>query len=110
VLTNLLNNAAKYTEPGGHIQISAAREGNEVVLRVRDTGIGIAADEQATVFEMFRQVAAAADRRGSGLGLYIVRRFVEQMGGTITLDSAPGVGSTFTVTLPRPVAATSCAA
>ncbi len=109
VVRNLVGNALKFTERGS-VAADVTLGERSVVLRVRDTGIGIATGEQATVFEMFRQAAGPEDRRGSGLGLYIVRRFVEQMGGAIALESAPGVGSTFTVTLPRPVSTTSCAA
>jgi signal transduction histidine kinase len=109
VVRNLVGNALKFTERGA-VTADVSLVERAVVLRVHDTGIGIPPEEQATVFEMFRQVAGPDDRRGSGLGLYIVRRFVEQMGGTIELESTPGAGSTFTVTLPRPVAATSCAA
>jgi signal transduction histidine kinase len=73
------------------------------VLTVEDTGIGIRREDHAAVFEMFRQADGSDSRRfnGSGLGLYIVRRFVEQLGGTILLTSALGAGSVFRITLPR---------
>jgi signal transduction histidine kinase len=103
VFLNLLNNAAKYTERGGHIWLTAGRRGGEVVVNVRDTGIGIAADQLPRLFEMFFQVGQARDRSGGGLGigLTLVRRLVEMHGGTVEARSeGPGKGSEFVVCLP----------
>jgi PAS domain S-box-containing protein len=103
VLTNLLNNAAKYTDPGGHIWMSAEREADEVVLRVRDTGIGISADMLPKIFDLFVQAERRLDRSqgGVGIGLTLVHKLVKMHGGSITASSAgPGRGSEFTVRLP----------
>jgi signal transduction histidine kinase len=102
VVLNLLSNAVKFTPPGGTVTLRALDVGDAVEVSVRDTGVGIAAADQALVFEEFRQVGAA-DRKseGTGLGLAISRRFVELHGGTIRVDSDVGLGSTFTVRLPR---------
>jgi signal transduction histidine kinase/CheY-like chemotaxis protein len=103
VISNLLSNAIRYTEPGGHILLSAAREGGEFVLRVADSGIGIDAQMLPRVFDMFVQAAQPSDRPegGLGLGLTLVRRLVELHDGTVEATSeGPGRGSTFTVRLP----------
>jgi signal transduction histidine kinase/ActR/RegA family two-component response regulator len=103
VISNLLTNAAKYTEPHGQIHIAALRDGDRVVIRVRDTGIGIAADVLPYLFEMFMQVAPGASRSqgGLGIGLTLVKNLVEMHGGTITaLSDGPGQGSEFVITLP----------
>jgi two-component system CheB/CheR fusion protein len=103
VLFNLLNNAAKYTEPGGRIWLAAERDGNAVELRVRDTGVGIGPELLPKVFDLFTQGERTLDRAqgGLGLGLTLVKRLVEMHGGTVTARSAgPGAGSEFTVRLP----------
>ena len=100
ILYNLLSNAVKFTPDGGTIEVSAAREGALVRVSVRDTGIGIAPDDQARVFEEFRQVGRERSREGTGLGLTLTRRFVELHGGRMSLESAPEEGSTFAFTLP----------
>ncbi|HEX7622074.1 MAG TPA: ATP-binding protein [Anaeromyxobacteraceae bacterium] len=103
VVANLLTNAAKYTEPGGTVWVRAAREGGEVVVRVRDSGIGIACELLPRVFDLFVQGQRALDRSqgGLGLGLSIVRSMVEMHGGTVTAASrGAGLGSEFTVRLP----------
>jgi len=103
VFLNLLNNAAKYTEKGGHIRLSAERQGSDVVVVVKDTGIGIPASNLRTIFEMFSQVEGALTRSqgGLGIGLCLVKRLVEMHGGTIEAHSAgPGKGSEFVVRLP----------
>jgi signal transduction histidine kinase len=102
VMRNLVSNALKFTEQGS-VQAEARLDGERIILRVADTGIGIDEPDRAVIFDMFRQADSSDSRRfgGSGLGLYIARRFVEQLGGTITLESAPQHGSVFTVTLPR---------
>src|SRR5262249_19895662 len=103
VVGNLLSNAAKYTDPGGHILLSARQEGSEVVLRLRDTGVGISPEMLPRVFELFVQAERRLDRSygGLGIGLTLVRRLVEMHGGTITAHSeGPGKGSEFTVRLP----------
>jgi PAS domain S-box-containing protein len=103
VLANLLHNAAKYTDSGGRIDLIAAREGDEVVLRVRDTGIGITPEMLPRIFEMFVQAERRLDRSqgGLGIGLSLVRTLVEIHGGRVTAHSAGlGQGSEFVVRLP----------
>jgi PAS domain S-box-containing protein len=103
VLLNLLNNAAKYTPPGGHIEVSAAADGHEAVVRVRDTGIGIAPEHLGKLFEMFSQVVPALERSqgGLGIGLALARGLVELHGGSIEARSdGAGRGSEFVVRLP----------
>jgi signal transduction histidine kinase/CheY-like chemotaxis protein len=103
VLTNLLNNAAKYTDPGGRIELCAEQEGAEIVLRVRDTGIGIAPQMLPRIFDLFVQAERRLDRSqaGVGIGLTLVKRLVEMHGGRVEVAS-PGVGrgSEFIVRLP----------
>lgn len=103
VISNLLNNAAKYTGADGRIQLIAAREGDDAVIRVRDSGEGIPAEMQSTIFEMFKQADQSSGRSKSGLGigLTLARRLVEMHGGTITVNSeGRGRGSEFVVRLP----------
>jgi len=103
VLINLLNNAAKYTDPGGRIWLTWAREGGEAVVRVRDTGIGIPPEMLSRIFDLFTQVDRSLDRAqgGLGIGLTLVRNLIEMHGGAVSADSAgPGRGSEFVVRLP----------
>jgi signal transduction histidine kinase len=103
VLSNLLSNAAKYTDPGGRTAVRAWREGPAVVISVKDTGVGIPAEMLPTVFELFVQGDRTLDRSqgGLGIGLTLARRLVELHGGTITAHSdGPGQGSEFMIRLP----------
>jgi len=103
ILANLLGNALKFTERGSIRVHVEPRNGDRWALEVSDTGIGIPEEEQTAVFEEFRQGEAQEHRGrgGTGLGLAIVRKLALVLGGTVSLESAPGMGSTFTVTLPR---------
>lgn len=103
VFANLLNNAAKFTEAGGRIWLTAELFGSTVVVRVRDTGIGIPPEMQPRVFDLFTQVDRSADRSrtGLGIGLTLVKALVEMHGGTVEAASeGRGRGSEFTVHLP----------
>ena len=102
IMLNLLSNAVKFTPDGGQVDVSAKRLNGKLEVAVRDTGIGIAPEDQAAVFEEFRQVGRDKMRtaEGTGLGLALTKRFVELHGGAIRLESLPGKGSTFTVSLP----------
>ncbi|MBL0086740.1 MAG: HAMP domain-containing protein [Ideonella sp.] len=102
ILLNLLSNAVKFTPDGGHVTVHARVQGDMLAVSVIDTGIGIAADDQAVVFDEFRQVGRhyTNKQEGTGLGLALTKRFVELHGGTLTLQSVLGQGSTFTFTLP----------
>ncbi|HTF94757.1 MAG TPA: response regulator [Cellvibrio sp.] len=102
VISNLLNNAAKYTKPGGQIDLVAFVEANEVVLSVEDNGIGIPAKELCNIFEMFNQVERNMGHAqgGLGIGLTLVRQLIELHGGTIQASSMENVGSKFTVKVP----------
>ena len=101
VVTNLLTNAAKYTNEGGHIWLSAQQEGDKAVLRVRDTGLGIAPAFLPHVFDLFTQAERSSDRSqgGLGIGLTLAKRLVEMHGGTIGVSSTLGQGSEFVVSL-----------
>ena len=101
VLLNLVGNALKFTSEG-FVEVSADVDDNRMILSVRDTGPGIAEEDQARIFEEFQQVDTSSTREkgGSGLGLAISKRIVELHGGTISVESAVGAGSTFRVTLP----------
>jgi signal transduction histidine kinase len=105
ILQNLVNNALKFTERGT-ITVSARHilDANTVEFEVSDTGAGIAHDKLPLIFEMFKQADSSATRRheGVGLGLYIVKKFVELLGGQISVQSEPGEGSSFVVSLPLP--------
>jgi PAS domain S-box-containing protein len=103
VFSNLFDNACQYTEPGGHIWLTAGREGDGVVLVVRDSGIGMSADQLDGIFEMFAQVEDDKERprKGLGIGLTLVRRLVQMHGGTVIARSeGRGLGSEFEVRLP----------
>jgi signal transduction histidine kinase len=102
ILVNLLSNAVKFTPDGGRIDVTARKADEWLVVAVKDTGIGIAAQDQAAIFEEFRQVGRdyASKHEGTGLGLALTRRFVDLHGGRIRVDSAPGRGSTFTFEIP----------
>jgi signal transduction histidine kinase/CheY-like chemotaxis protein len=103
VIANLLNNAAKYTERGGSIHLSAERQGSDAVVAVRDTGIGIPAAMLPRIFEMFAQAERSMERSqgGLGIGLALARRLVEMHGGSLRASSeGPGKGSEFVVRLP----------
>ena len=102
ILLNLLSNAVKFTPDGGRVSLAAKRGNNRVEISVADTGIGISPEDQAALFEEFRQVGTDAARKheGTGLGLALANRFVELHGSTIRVESAPGEGTTFTFSLP----------
>jgi two-component system phosphate regulon sensor histidine kinase PhoR len=103
VLGNLLDNALKYTEPGGTIEVAVEERLGRVRVSVADSGIGIPAEDTARIFERFYRVDRARSRAlgGTGLGLSIVKHLVQAMGGEISVKSALGKGSTFSFTLPR---------
>jgi len=108
VFLNLLNNAAKYSDPGGHIQLNVERQASEVVVTVKDTGIGIAADQLPHIFQMFTQVDRSLDKSqgGLGIGLTLVNLLVEMHGGRIeAMSEGLGTGSEFVVRLPLVVEA-----
>lgn len=102
ILYNLLSNAIKFTPEGGTISINANRAGRLAEISVQDSGIGISKEDQAVIFDEFRQVGNTTGgvREGTGLGLAITKRLVEAHGGKLQVESAPGVGSKFTFTLP----------
>jgi PAS domain S-box-containing protein len=100
VLGNLLTNAAKFSDAGSRITITGSPDGAGVQLAVRDEGVGLSRDDLERVFDRFYQADGASGRRGSGIGLSIAKRYAEMHGGQLTVTSEPGVGSTFTFTLP----------
>ena len=110
-LANLIQNAIAATPAGGRVAVRVGREGDVVVVAVSDTGVGIAPQHLPHVFDRLYRVDAARsrDRGGSGLGLAIAKQLVASLGGTITAESAPGAGSTFTVRIPATPPATSTA-
>jgi signal transduction histidine kinase len=103
MFTNLVDNAVKYTPPGGRVEVTGGSEGSEIVIRVSDTGIGIPEAKLPRIFERFYRVDKARSKEtgGTGLGLSIARHIAENHGGRVAVESTPGVGSTFTVYLPR---------
>jgi signal transduction histidine kinase len=100
ILFNLLSNAVKFTPGGGRITLAATADNGQVEISVRDTGVGISADDQARIFEEFTQVGPGATQEGTGLGLALTKRLVELHHGRLSVHSQLGVGSTFTVWLP----------
>ncbi len=102
IMLNLLSNAVKFTPEGGAVAVAAKPNGTMIEISVADSGVGIAAEDHAAVFEEFKQVGRDYTKKseGTGLGLALTKRFVELHGGSIRLESAPGKGSTFTFTLP----------
>jgi len=102
IFVNLLSNAVKFTPRGGTVEVSAEQESDWVRVSVRDTGIGIAAEDLPRLFDKYEQARTRSSRseKGTGLGLYITRQLVELHGGTITVESELGKGSTFSFTLP----------
>jgi two-component system sensor histidine kinase BaeS len=102
VLGNLMSNAIRYTDAGGRVELRVCRSGPDAILTVRDTGVGMNADEVSRVFDRLWRADPARQRAtgGSGLGLTIVRRIVADQGGEVTATSEPGLGTTFKVRLP----------
>lgn len=102
ILLNLLSNSIKFTKPGGKISVFLYDKGGSIVIRVKDTGIGIPEDKQEFIFERFRQVdkSLTRDHEGSGIGLSLVKSLVEMHGGTINVISKEGIGSEFIIEMP----------
>jgi two-component system phosphate regulon sensor histidine kinase PhoR len=107
VLVNLLDNAIKYTPENGLIRISTKEEGDTVTISVTDTGVGIGAKHLPRIFERFYRVDPARSRseQSTGLGLSIVKHIIQLHGGEVAVQSTPGAGSTFSITLPKAAAA-----
>jgi signal transduction histidine kinase len=102
VIENLVGNAIKFTPRGGKVLVKVSTEGDTQLVMVQDTGLGIPLNEHGQIFERFHRVRhSGREIPGTGLGLAITKEIVALHGGTIRLDSAPGKGSTFTVSLPR---------
>lgn len=102
VLNHLLSNATKYSVPGGEVGVLCERRGANLVVDIKDEGVGIPFDQQDRIFDMYHRVETGNTRThyGVGMGLYIARKIVEAHGGTISVKSAPGCGSTFSFSLP----------
>lgn len=106
VICNLLNNAAKFTDPGGKVDLIGRREGNQAILEIHDTGVGISEELLPQIFDLFTQMDRTVNRSqgGLGIGLALVRRLVEIHGGAVQAKSdGPGKGATFTIRLPAPI-------
>jgi two-component system, OmpR family, sensor histidine kinase SenX3 len=103
MFSNLVENAVKYTPPGGRVEVGGESDESEILIRISDTGIGIPEQNLTRIFERFYRVDKARSKEtgGTGLGLSIVRHVAEKHGGRVTVESSPGEGSTFTVYLPR---------
>jgi signal transduction histidine kinase len=103
ILENLLENAIKFTPEEGVVRVQAKTEGDDTVLIVEDTGIGISDEAVSDIFQAFKQESEGVDREheGTGLGLSIVDRLTEALGGTVEVDSEKGTGTRFTVRLPH---------
>jgi len=101
VLQNLLHNAARHTSPGGIVAVVVFGEPEAVVLQVKDTGEGIPPDDLPRIWERFYQSGSARMGTGTGLGLALVKEWVEAMGGTVSVESVVGEGSCFTIRLLR---------
>ena len=100
ILFNLLSNAVKFTPSGGTVTLAARTDGHRAIISVRDTGVGIGTEDQARIFEDFYQLSPGMTQEGTGLGLALTKRLVDLHGGELTVESTPGAGSTFTVSLP----------
>ena len=100
ILTNLIDNACKYSSEASEVRVFAWQDKNEITTGVSDHGVGIAAEDQEGLFEPFNRVGPAARTKGIGLGLVVCRRLVEAHGGRIWVESKPGEGSTFLFAFP----------
>ena len=100
ILMNLLSNALKYSGENSIITVRASCQPKEMTLTVQDQGIGISKEDQAHLFEQFFRAPSVITEPGTGLGLYIIAKYLELMGGTIDLQSAPDEGTTATIKLP----------
>src|SRR5262249_51860669 len=107
VFINLIGNAVKFTPPGGKVAISCAIEGNVARVRIRDTGIGMRAEDVPLVLQPFYRITSAFNARyqGAGLGLPLAKAIVELHGGTLTIETAPNAGTSVIFTLPLDTAA-----
>src|SRR5206468_12827724 len=99
VLTNLIENAVKYSPPGDQVEVSTWAENGRVCVTVSDRGPGIAREQQGLIFEKFGRANVGSGKPGTGLGLFIARSIAEAHGGSLAVRSAPGQGSAFTLEL-----------
>jgi signal transduction histidine kinase len=102
-MRNLISNAVKYTNLKGEIRISLTSNTNDILITVSDNGIGISKEDQLKLFDLSKQVIAkgTADEKGSGIGLVLCKEFVEKHNGKIWVESEPGKGSNFNISIPR---------
>jgi signal transduction histidine kinase len=100
IINNLVTNALKYSPEGGEVIFEIGNDQENVIIKVKDSGIGIPLEDQPHLFDVFHRASNVGEIKGTGLGLVIVKSAVELHGGCITFESVPGLGSTFTVTIP----------
>jgi len=100
LFTNLIHNAINYNHKGGSVAICLSREGNNEIISVKDTGVGIPEEKRQLIFEQFYRVNTGENMPGSGLGLAIVRQICDAHSGSVEVESTPGSGSIFTICLP----------